>query len=147
MYMKRTIRKAPADVKALMRIANGLELELRALKREIEARRDAQVESHERLGNILETRDAVPRRRRDRGSRRGRPGRGRGRASLPAGGGTGAHGAFRPFDDLGHTQRAHAAVVGAVAGCCERRGGDGESGTGPPGGPGVTGAVVERPAR
>ena len=38
-----------------MRIANGLELELRALKREIEARRDAQVESHERLGNILET--------------------------------------------------------------------------------------------
>ena len=55
MYMKRTIRKAPADVKALMRIANGIELELRALKREIEARRDAQVESHERLGNILET--------------------------------------------------------------------------------------------
>ena len=55
MYMKRTIRKAPADVKALMRIANGIELELKALKREIEARRDAQVESHERLGNILET--------------------------------------------------------------------------------------------
>ena len=55
MYMKKTIRKAPVDVKALMRIANGLELELRALKREIEARRDAQVESHERLGNILET--------------------------------------------------------------------------------------------
>ena len=55
MYMKKTIRRAPSDVKALMRIANGLELELRALKREIEARRDAQVESHERLGNILET--------------------------------------------------------------------------------------------
>ena len=55
MFMKKSIRKAPADVKALMRIANGLELELRALKREIEARRDAQVESHERLGDILET--------------------------------------------------------------------------------------------
>ena len=55
MYMKKTIRRAPSDVKALMRIANGLELELRALKREIEARRDAQLESHERLVNILET--------------------------------------------------------------------------------------------
>ena len=55
MYQKKTIQKAPADVKALMRVSNGLELELKALKREIEARRDAQVESHERLGNILET--------------------------------------------------------------------------------------------
>ena len=53
MFMKKTIRRAPADVKALMRIANGVELELKALKREIEARRDAQVESHERLDNIL----------------------------------------------------------------------------------------------
>ena len=55
MYMKKTVRRAPSDVKALMRIANGLELELRALKREIEARRDAQMESHERLGNLLDT--------------------------------------------------------------------------------------------
>ena len=54
MYQKKTIRKAPADVKALMRIANGIELDLRALRREIEARRDAQQESSERLGEILE---------------------------------------------------------------------------------------------
>ena len=78
MYMKKTLRKAPASVKALMRIANGLELELKALKREIEARRDAQVESHERLGNILETGQLFHhddgaerrRRRRRRGQRR-----------------------------------------------------------------------------
>ena len=54
MYQKKTIRKAPADVKALMRIANGLELDLRALRREIGARRDAQQESRARLGEILE---------------------------------------------------------------------------------------------
>ena len=54
MYRKATIRKAPADVKALMRIANGLELDLRALRREIEARRDAQQQSRERLGEILD---------------------------------------------------------------------------------------------
>ena len=39
--------------KALMRIANGIELDLRALRREIEARRDAQQQSRERLGEII----------------------------------------------------------------------------------------------
>ena len=52
---RRYMTPTNAGLRALMRIANGLELELRALKREIEARRDAQVESHERLGNLLET--------------------------------------------------------------------------------------------
>ena len=40
MYVKKSIRRAPEEVRALMRIASGLELELRALKRAIEARRD-----------------------------------------------------------------------------------------------------------
>ena len=52
MYVKKTIRRAPEEVRALMRIANGLEMELRALKRAIEARRDlhqARIDSIERV--------------------------------------------------------------------------------------------------
>ena len=52
MYVKKSIRRAPEEVRALMRIANGLELELRALKRAIEARRDlhqARIDSIERV--------------------------------------------------------------------------------------------------
>ena len=53
-YQKKTIRKASERVRPLMRIANGMELELRALRREIEAQRDLDDARRESLTRVLD---------------------------------------------------------------------------------------------
>ena len=53
MYQKKSIRRAPEDLRALMRISNGLELELRALNRQIEARRDLHKARRESISSVV----------------------------------------------------------------------------------------------
>ena len=53
MYQRKTIRRAPEDLRALMRVSNGLELELRALKRAIEARRDLHASRRESIDRVV----------------------------------------------------------------------------------------------